>query len=287
MAYKLVVDSCCDITDDMKEWKNFEIVPLTLQIGDYVIKDDADFDQDDFITRMVESNELAKSACPSPEAFAKACEGDYDEIYVLTITDKLSGTYNSALQGVEIFRDENGEGKKIHVFNSLATSGLETIMAHKIKELADGGYSFDEVVARAEEYCVKNCGLYFCLESLDALKGNGRLFNLAANVIEALRVKLICRRTDYGNISVAGKDLNQKRALAKLANLVANDTDGFDLKNKVCIISHVCCNEKAEYVKGLIASACNYAYENILVIKASGLNSLYASNGGIIVSFSK
>lgn len=287
MAYKLVVDSCCDITDDMKEWKNFEIVPLTLQIGDYVIKDDADFDQDDFITRMVESNELAKSACPSPEAFAKACDGDYDEIYVLTITDKLSGTYNSALQGVEIFRDENGEGKKIHVFNSLATSGLETIMAHKIKELADGGYSFDEVVARAEEYCVKNCGLYFCLESLDALKGNGRLFNLAANVIEALRVKLICRRTDYGNISVAGKDLNQKRALAKLANLVAKDTDGFDLKNKVCIISHVCCKEKAERVKELISAACNYAYENILVIKASGLNSLYASNGGIIVSFSK
>lgn len=287
MAYKLVVDSCCDITDDMKEWKNFEIVPLTLQIGDYVIKDDADFDQDDFITRMVESNELAKSACPSPEAFAKACEGDYDEIYVLTITDKLSGTYNSALQGVEIFRDENGEEKKIHVFNSLATSGLETIMAHKIKELADGGYSFDEVVARAEEYCVKNCGLYFCLESLDALKGNGRLFNLAANVIEALRVKLICRRTDYGNISVAGKDLNQKRALAKLANLVAKDTDGFDLKNKVCIISHVCCKEKAERVKELISAACNYTYENILVIKASGLNSLYASNGGIIVSFSK
>lgn len=79
------------------------------------------------------------------------------------------------------------EAKKIHVFNSLATSGLETIMAHKIKELADSGYSFDEVVARAEEYCVKNCGLYFCLESLDALKGNGRLFNLAANVIETLR----------------------------------------------------------------------------------------------------
>ena len=287
MAYKLVVDSCCDITDDMKEWENLEIVPLTLQIGDYVIKDDSDFDQDDFINRMVSSNELAKSACPSPEAFAKACEGDYDEIYMLTITDKLSGTYNSALQGVEIYRDENGSEKKIHVFNSLATSGLETIMAHKIKELADSGYSFDEVVARAEEYCVKNCGLYFCLESLDALKGNGRLFNLAANVIEALRVKLICRRTDYGNISVAGKDLTQKRALSKLANLVAEDTEGCDLKGKACIISHVCCKEKAEHVKELISAACNYASNSIIVIKASGLNSLYASNGGIIVSFSK
>lgn len=287
MAYKLVVDSCCDITEDMKVWKDFEIVPLTLQIGDYVIQDDFDFDQDDFISRMVASSELAKSACPSPEAFAKACEGDYDEVYLLTITDKLSGTYNSAVQGVQIYRDEHADGKKIHVFNSLATSGLETIMAHKIKELADSGADFDDVVSTVEKYCVENCGLYFCLESLDALKGNGRLFNLAANVIEALRVKLICRRTDYGNISVAGKDLNQKRALSKLAKLVAKDTDGLDLKDKVCIISHVCCEEKAQNVKALIESECAYNKDNVIVIKASGLNSLYASNGGIIVSFSK
>lgn len=287
MAYKLVVDSCCDITEDMKQWSDFEIVPLTLQIGDYVIQDDADFDQNDFISRMVASDVLAKSACPSPEAFAKACEGDYDEVYLMTITDKLSGTYNSALQGVELYRDEHDDAKKIHVFNSLATSGLETLMAHKIKALADAGKSFDEVIAEVEEYCVKNCGLYFCLESLDALKGNGRLFNLAANVIEALRVKLICRRTDYGNISVAGKDLTEKRALSKLANLIAKDTDGCDLRDKKCIISHVCCEGKANQVKELIAEATGYPGENIIVLKASGLNSLYASNGGIIVSFSK
>lgn len=287
MAYKIVVDSCCDITEDMKKWDNFEIIPMTLQIGNYIIQDDSSFDQDDFISRMKASSELAKSACPSPEAWAKACEGDFDEVYLLTITDKLSGCYNSAVQGVELYREEHQDSKKIHVFNSLSTSGTETIMAHEIKRLADSGADFDSIVKSVEEYCVKNCGLYFCLESLDALKGNGRLFNLAANVIEALRVKLICRRTDYGNISVAGKDLTEKRALAKLANLIAKDTEGCSLKDKVCIISHVCCRDKANHVKALIEAACTYAKENIIVIKASGLNSLYASNGGIIVSYSK
>lgn len=287
MAYKIVVDSCCDITEDMKAWENFEIVPLTLQIGDYVIKDDSDFNQDDFIGRMTESSELAKSACPSPEAFAEACEGDFDEVYILTITDKLSGCYNSAVQGVNLYKDEHGDDKKIHIFNSLATSGLETLMAHEIKRLADLATPFEELVSRAEEYCIKNCGLYFCLESLDALKGNGRLFNLAANVIEALRVKLICRRTDYGNISVAGKDLTQKRALTKLASFIAKDTAVADLTGKYCIISHVCCEEKAQSVKALIEQLTNYKSENIIVLKASGLNSLYASNGGIIVSFCK
>ena len=279
MSYKIVVDSCCDLTAEMKEWSNLTVVPLTLQIGDYVIQDDENFDQDDFIGRMMASTELAKSACPSPDAFASACEGDENEVYILTITDKLSGCYNSAVQGVSLYKDDNPDStKKIHVFNSLATSGLETIMAYKIKELADSGVAF-------EKFCVDDCFLYFYLESFDALKGNGRLFNLGAKVIEALRVKLVCRRTDYGNISLAAKDLSENRIIQKLAALVQKETEGRDLSGKTAIVSHVCCEEKANTIAKLIKE--KTGYEDVLVLKASGLNSLYASNKGIIVSCSK
>lgn len=283
MSYKIIADSCCDITSDMKNWNHFEIVPLTLQIDDYIIADDENFDQDDFIGRMTASDSLAKSACPSPNAFAKAVEGDEDEIYILTITDKLSGCYNSALQGVELYKEEHGDGKKIHVFNSLATSGLETILAHKIKSLADSGLPFEEVVKTVEAYCVNNCGLYFCLESLDALKGNGRLFNLGAKVIEALKVKLICKRTSEGNISLAGKDFSSNRALNKIAALIAKDTESSNSSENICIISHVCCEDKANNIAKSIKQKCNF--KDVIVIKASGLNSLYASNGGIIISY--
>lgn len=286
MAYKIVVDSCCDLTAEMKEWSNLTVVPLTLQIGDYVIKDDENFNQDDFIKRMTSSNELAKSACPSPDAFAQACEGDEDEVYIITITDKLSGCYNSAVQGVELYKDDNPDSKKkIHIFNSLATSGLETIMAYKTKELADNGTDFDELVKTVEDFCVKDCFLYFHLESFDALKGNGRLFNLGAKVIEALRVKLICRRTDYGNISLAGKDLSENRILQKLAAFIQKETNGSDLSGKMIIVSYVCCEEKANTIAELIKE--KTGYRDVIVLKASGLNSLYASNNGIIVSFSK
>ena len=77
-----------------------------------MVQDDENFNQDDFIRRMTSSKELAKSACPSPDAFAKACEGDEDEVYILTITDKLSGCYNSALQGVALYNDEHPESTK-------------------------------------------------------------------------------------------------------------------------------------------------------------------------------
>lgn len=283
MSFKIVVDSCCDLTEDMKAWNNFSIVPLTLEIEDYVIPDDENFDQDDFISRMKANGGMAKSACPAPDLFKEAYEGDFDSVYVLTITDKLSGTYNSALQGKMLYEEEHNDGKKIHVFNSLATSGLETIVVHLIKDLAEQGKDFDEIVNAAEDYILHNTGLYFCLESFDALKKNGRLFALAASVFEKIKVKIICRRTTEGNISLAGQDLTTNRALAKIANLIAADVKDNNLDGKSVIVSHVCCREKGEFLAKKIAEKTDY--KNIQVIKASGLNSLYASDGGIIVSY--
>ena len=283
MSYKIVVDSCCDLTADMKNWSNLEVIPLTLQIGDYVIPDDENFNQDDFVNRMINSDVLAQSACPSPQAFADACVGDCDDVYIITITSKLSGCYNSAVQGVELYKDENNDNKNIHIFNSLATSGLETLIAMEIKKLADAGKNFSEIVETVENFIANRSRLYFCLEIFDILKG--RLFNLAANVIEALRVKLI-GRAENGKVAIAGKDLTTKRTLVKLSHLIAKDTEGADLSSNLCIISHVCCEEKANTIKDMIVSNTNFDESNIIILKASGLNTLYASNGGTIIAFS-
>lgn len=284
MRYKIVVDSCCDLTAEMKSWDNFEVVPLSLEIADYNIFDDENFNQDDFISRMKANGGMAKSACPAPDAFKNAYEGDYDAVFVLTITDKLSGTYNSALQGKMLYEEENGSDKKIYVFNSLATSGLETIVAQEIKRLCDEDKPFDEIVEYIEDYILNHTGLFFCLESLDALKANGRLFALAAKVLEKIRVKLICKRTQEGNISLSGQDLTTNRALIKMANLIAESVDGRDLSKEKLIVSYVCCEERAKFVAGKITDKADFG--TVEIIKASGLNSLYASDGGIIVSYS-
>lgn len=284
MSYKIVVDSCCDLTQDMKKWDNLQVVPLTLEIGDYRIFDDENFDQDDFIRRTRESSVVGKSACPSPEAFKQAYEGDYDDIYVLTITSKLSGTYNSALQGKALYEEEYGDTKNIHVLDSRATSGLETIVAQKIKNLADSGAEFKQVVDTVEDYIVNHTELYFCLESLDVLKNNGRLFALAATLLEKIRVKLVCKRTEEGNISLAGQDLTINRALTKMANFMAEKLDGKDVSRETLVIAHVCCEDRAKLVADKISAKMNFG--NVTILKASGLNSLYAADGGIIVSFS-
>lgn len=282
MRYKIVVDSCCDLTPEMREWDNLEAVPLTLQIGDYIIPDDENFDQDDFIARMKANNDSAKSACPAPDAFKKAYEGEYDAVFALTITDKLSGTYNSALQGKMLYEEEYNDNKKIYVFNSLATSGIETIIAREIKKLGDDGKDFDEIVSYIDDYIINHTGLYFCLDSLNALKQNGRLFALAAGLLEKINLKLVCKAKD-GNISPSGKDLTINRALVKMAKLIAQELEDKDLSDKTLIITHVCCEERAKFVASKIAEKAIFG--NVEILRASGLNSLYASDGGIIVSF--
>lgn len=286
MAYKIIVDSSCDFTEEMKTWNNITVIPFTLQIGDYVIQDDENFDQEDFINRMSTSKEHAGSACPSPSAFAEACEGDEEDIYIVCIADKLSGCYNSAIQGANFYNEEHEDAKKnIHVFNSVAAAGIETLLALKINELAGKGLPFDEVVSEVEKYCVENCNLYFCLQSFDVFKNNGRLFNIATKVIEAVRVKLICGRSTEGHITIAGKDLTESRALNKLVSFIAKDIEGHDLTSEKVIINQVCCEEKANKLAQMIKDKCGYT--DVVVLKAGGLNSLYASNGGIIVSYSK
>jgi DegV family protein with EDD domain len=284
MSFRIIADSCCDITTKIKSLDNITFVPLTLQIGDYSILDDENFDQDDYIKRTLEYDGVPKTACPAPDAWAQAMDCEEDDIYIITITDKLSGTYNSALQGKMLFEESHAGEKNIHIFNSLGTSGTESLIAEKIVELSNEGKNFDEIVAFVEDYIKNHLHLYFCLESLDVLKNNGRLFALAASVLEKLRVKLICEAKE-GNISLASKDITMNHAMAKIATLISKNVDGVDLSDKRVIISHVCCPDRAKLLADKIAANSNF--ESIEIVKCSGLNSTYASNGGIIVSYVK
>lgn len=287
MSYRIIADSCCDRTAIMSTWDNITFVPLTLSIGDdYSILDDESFDQEDYISRTLQSKTVAKTACPSPDAWADAYDCDEDDIYVITITDKLSGTYNSALQGKMLYEEEHPDSKKrIHVFNSLATSGIESLIAERIKELGDKGVEFDDMVSEIERYIVDNTALVFCLESLDVLKSNGRLFALAAGVLKKLKLKMIIERTSAGNIKLAGQDLAMNRSIIKMANLIAENVKDVDVSDKRLIISHVCCEDRAKFVAEKIAS--NVQFGSVEIVRCSGLNSTYAANGGIIVSYTK
>ena len=89
--YKIVIDSCGELPDNLKADGHFSTDSLELDVDGYRIRDDETFDQLDFLRRVKESIKGPKSSCPSPEEYMKAFECDAQNIYVVTLSGKLSG----------------------------------------------------------------------------------------------------------------------------------------------------------------------------------------------------
>ena len=138
MSYKIAIDSCGELLDEWKNDGRIESIPLTLTVGGENIIDDENFDQKDFLKKVAACPECPKSACPSPERYMKAYECDAEHIYAVTLSAELSGSYNSAILGKNLFLEEQPE-KKVHVFNSKSASGGQSLIAMKIMECEEKG----------------------------------------------------------------------------------------------------------------------------------------------------
>ena len=95
---------------------------------------------------------------------------DVDRVYAVTLSGELSGSYNSALLGEKLYKEEGGE-EKIHVFNSRSASVGETLIGRKIQECEEAGMDFEQVVETVEAY-IEEQHTYFVLENLDTLRKN-------------------------------------------------------------------------------------------------------------------
>ena len=121
MSYKIILDSCGELPEALKKDSRFERVPLSLEVGDYQILDDENFKQKDFLRRIAEYSGCAKSSCPSPERFMEACDTEAENIYIVTLSSHLSGSYNSAVLGKALYIEQHGE-KSIHICDSESAS---------------------------------------------------------------------------------------------------------------------------------------------------------------------
>lgn len=278
MSYKIVVDSCCELPEELKKDSRFEIVPLTLIVGDvYEKEDNQDFDQKEFLEAVAACPTCPKSACPSPERYMKSYQTDAEHVYVVTLSAQLSGSYNSAVLGKNLYHENYGD-KDIYVVDSKSASCGETQVAFKIMELEEAGFNFTEIVEKIEEY-VKGMNTYFVLDNLDTLRKNGRLSGVKALVASTLNIKPVMG-ADNGSIIQLGQSVGIKKALAKMADHVVKEV--VDPEKKNLMITH--CNnlQRAQSVKEQIEA--KVKFKNIVIMDTAGISSMYANDGGVIVS---
>ena len=278
MSFHIVCDSCTDLTEEDLKKGCYTLVPLTLLVDGEEIIDDETFDQADFLAKVAASKESVKSACPAPESYMEAYS-KADDIYVVTLSAELSGSYNSAVLGKNLYEEENGT-KNIHVVNSRGAATTQVLIARKLNEYASQGMPFEEVVDKIEEYTT-SLRTYFVLETLEVLRKNGRLSRLSATIAGALNIKPVMIGTRDGVIQKAAQARGMKKALAKMVEHMGSE--GRDLTRRQFVISHCNCYERAVYVKELIKK--HLHAEDVDIVDTKGVSSLYAGDGGIIVSY--
>ena len=278
MSFHIVCDSCTDLTEEDLKKGCYTLVPLTLLVDGEEIIDDETFDQADFLAKVAASKESVKSACPAPESYMEAYS-KADDIYVVTLSAELSGSYNSAVLGKNLYEEENGT-KNIHVVNSRGAATTQVLIARKLNEYASQGMPFEEVVDKIEKYTT-SLRTYFVLETLEVLRKNGRLSRLSATIAGALNIKPVMIGTRDGVIQKAAQARGMKKALAKMVEHMGSE--GRDLTRRQFVISHCNCYERAVYVKELIKK--HLHAEDIDIVDTKGVSSLYACDGGIIVSY--
>ena len=277
--YKIVIDSCGELPEELKQDGHYETVSLELEVDGCRIKDDSTFNQLDFLRRVKESLKGPKSSCPSPEQYMDAYEGEADHVYAVTLSGGLSGSYNSAVLGKNLYEEEHTDAKKIYVFNSRSASIGETLIGMKIQEFEEAGYGFEEVVEKVEEY-IQSMNTYFVLETLETLRKNGRLSNLKAFIANSLNIKPVMGSTKEGLICQLGQARGMNKALERMVKDMISKTK--DCENRILAISHCNCPERAKAVKEKIEKIAKF--KKIIIINTAGVSSMYANDGGVIMA---
>ena len=279
MGFKIVVDSCCDLTGQMLKDPRFIKVPLTIRSNGSSFIDNETFDQADLLWAMKQSEEAPSTACPSPQSYLDAYQGPEEEdVYVVTLSALLSGSHNSAEQA-RMLMEEDHPNKNVYVFNSCSASSGEVLVALKVRELAESGAPFKHVVREVEQF-IYQMQTMFVLETLENLRKNGRLTRLQSVITGALKIKLLMGATPEGEICKLGQTLSMKQALSKMVDHMANDPAH---AGRVLAICHCNCLDRAFQVKAMAEQRCKFAH--ILILEAGGITSVYANDGGIVVAY--
>ena len=274
MDYKIVMDSAGDLRE--LEQAEFSNVPLKILAGSWEFVDDTTTNVEEMVEYMSHYVGKSSTACPSAGEYLEAF-GDAEDVYCVTITSGLSGSYNAASIAAQTYQEQYPQ-RRIHVFDTLSAGPEMTLIAEKIRELVQQKLPFDKIVAQVEEYSRKT-RLVFSLESLHNLAQNGRGPGAVAKLAGILSLRLVGKASDEGTLQPTGKARGDQKVPGELLKqLISLGYNG----GRVRI--HHCCNlPSAQRLKQAILE--KFPKASIIIDKTGALCSFYAERGGLLVGF--
>jgi len=218
MAVKIVTDSLSDITGDLAEELGVTVVPVYVRFGEEVYRDRIEMTTEEFYHRLVHGNIFPTTTQPTPADFTDVYNKlakETDEILVVTLSNKLSGTYQSALQAKSMV-----EGKcRIEVIDSLTVvMGLGLIVI-SVAKAAKAGANLDELADLVRKAMPRSHAVMF-FDTLKYLAKGGRIGRAQGLVGSMLAVKPILTVKD-GEVSPLTRMRSRTAGMDYLYNFVA------------------------------------------------------------------
>jgi len=268
------VDSGGDLTQEMAQRLGAETVPLSMLVEGREYVDSFDLDVNAFLTASEKSSEVTRTACPAPAAYAALYEGE-EEIYVVTLTSKLSGSHAAAIAGKAL----SANGERVHVFDSGSAASGPLLVTLKLRQFLDEGLPREEVIQKTEAF-IEEMETIFVLEDVSALVKNGRMSRLAGKLVTALSIRPILA-ADHGEIVQLDKARGSAAALQKLADHTVRLRP--DSRGRIACISHCFNPDAAAQLKARLEELC--AFDEIHIQQSRGLSSFYAGRYGVVLAF--
>jgi DegV family protein with EDD domain len=277
METKIIMDSCVDFNDTAFDpAQEYARIPFKINIdGEEIV--DRDLNTFLLVDKMKLSKHKMTTSCPSPKEYLDAINPDKIN-YIVTISGKLSGSYNSAVMAQKMAAEE-GITENVHVFDSQSAVTGEDLIVMKINELVARGLPPIDIVPIVRDY-ITNMTTFFILQSLDNLAKNGRLRPAVALIGKMLKIVPIMNG-NQGEIELKDKVRGRKKAFQRLVEIITTEAE--DAGERILAITHVHAPAQAESLKKSLLET--KMFKDIVVFEAGGLSTFYADNGGIVVSY--
>ena len=215
----IVLDSTSDWPEAAERFQNMRVVPLYVRFGDEMFRDHVDLSPQDFYERLRNATELPTTSQPTPQDFSDAYQqlAAYERIYVLTVSAKLSGTFQSASLAAE------EEGDRVRVIDTETASMALAMLALGMQRRLDHGTTGDEIDALIERFRSDN-RVVFTVGTLEYLAKGGRIGKAQALAGTILNVKPILSVEDGVIIPIA-RVRGRQKALEEFGRLFVEATE--------------------------------------------------------------
>lgn len=213
MKYKVVSDSSSNLLNNTAL---YGCVPMKI-IGQREYIDDGAQDTAVMTQELRQYKGKSSSSCPNVSDWLEAF-GDADVVFAVTITQVLSGSYNSACQAADTYMEEH-PGAKVYVIDSMAAGPEQAMIIDRLFELMEQGLEPEQVLEKVRDYQDHTYTL-FCLESLTNLARNGRVSPTVAKIAGVLGIR-VCGEAQEGQIAPVHKARGAKKALNTLVEMIA------------------------------------------------------------------